>query len=463
MVLFLIQAAADSSERAAAQAAATEARRIKLIQASNILVAACRRLHDTRTHINKMTTSPSVPSNCFRLASAIQVNLSFLCSFFICVVIYHCFLYQESKLSHLFLIHVIDSGITDDIILNVTIKGLLESHLTIDDALKLFNAIQAYNKAHAAANAAVDALHRSIEILERSSQILRHLTINDVLEIRGMTTPSPSVKLLMKCVCLVLSVKPSVKLDALRQPVHDYWEPTKQHLLTDPKVFLERLWQVSGKDIDDAVVQEVEECLEHPEMADDRLRRITKSSVKDIANWLRAVCQHHRAKLSASKESSICSASASASKRLFISPEEPAALQEDIPFKLNVQRGSVDVPAIGCGVLIVLAFGPKVNVSIKDIQIATGQVLQVVETVVATMIRKNVLQQDKVVRGQATFSITVGSSFDAATAARHCKTFGFFKSDLSYSLQVKMLSSLATSVYEKKPSTVLDRDSKNRK
>ena len=66
------------------------------------------------------------------------------------------------------------------------------------------------------------------------------------------------------------------------------------------------------------------------------------------------------------------------------------------------------------------------------------------------MLRCDSLQQDKVINGVATFSIAVGVSFDAASAARHCKTFGLFKSDLSYSLQVRSLASLSISMYEKK-------------
>jgi hypothetical protein len=69
------------------------------------------------------------------------------------------------------------------------------------------------------------------------------------------------------------------------------------------------------------------------------------------------------------------------------------------------------------------------------------------------MLRGNALQQDKAINDVATFSIAVGVSFDAACAARHCKTFGLFKADLSYSLQVRSLASLSISMYEKKAAT----------
>jgi hypothetical protein len=363
-------------------------------------------------------------------------------------------MFQESKLSFVFLRHVMDAGINDDFMSNATVKWLLERNILIDDAIKLLNAADNYNKAHAAADAATDALEQSIHTLESASKTLRHITINDVLEIRGMTTPSLGVKLLMQCVCIVLHVKPLVKLDALRQPVYDFWEPAKQHLLAEPKVFLERLWATMGQEIDDAVVQQIEDCLEKPEMGNDRLKRITKSSVSDVADWLRALCVHHRAKMTASRQSSIYLASESASKRLYVAPDAsgpPAPPDENMPFMLTIKSQVAVVPAVGCGILIVLAYGPRANISVKDAQSATGQVLAKVENVILTMVRENVLHPDKVVSGIATFSIATGVKFDAAAAARHCKLYGLFKTDLSYSLQVMSLASLSVSMYEKKP------------
>ncbi len=355
----------------------------------------------------------------------------------------------------MFLQHAVDAGVNDDFMQSISIKGLLEKQFSISDATKLMKVVESYMQAHAAADAAADAFERSIRTLEDASTALRHLTINDVLEIRGMTTPSLGVRLLMQCVCIVLRVKPLVKLDALRQPVYDYWEPSKQHLLVDPKMFLERLWAAMGQDIDDSIVNQVEDCLGHSDMAQDRLKRITKSSVSDVAQWLRALCMHHHAKSAASKQSFISATSESASKRLFVptekaSPNEPP--HEDVPFKISVKGQAAVFPAMCCGVLIVLAYGPKAHASSRDIQSATGQPIAAVDSVVAAMLRDNVLQRDKVISGHATFSILAGVIFDAACAARHCRSCGFFKTDLSYALQVKALASLAVSVYEQKPS-----------
>lgn len=351
------------------------------------------------------------------------------------------------------LFQIIDAGVDDELMPNLSIKVLLQKNILISDATKLLKAVEAYMQAHAAADAASDAYERSIRTVETASQLLRQLTINDVLEIRGMTTPALGVRLLMQCVCMVLRVKPLVKLDALRQPVYDYWEPSKQQLLADPKSFLERLWAAIGEDIDDSIVKQVEDCLEHSDMALDRLRRITKSSVSDVAQWLRALCQHHRAKAAASEQSLASAASESASKRLFIAAEGASSAQlqdEEALFQISVKGKTALVPAICCGVLIVLAYGPRANVSLKDMQSATGQPISQVEGLVAAMLRENVLQRDKVVGGLATFSITIGAMFDAACAARHCRACAFFKSDLSYALQIKSLSSLAVCVYEKK-------------
>ncbi len=354
----------------------------------------------------------------------------------------------------MFLQHVIEAGIDDNFMRGVSMKTLLEKNISINDAEKLLKVVETYMLAHAAADAAADAFTHSIQMLESASQVLRRLTINDILEIRGMTTPALGVRLLMQCVCIVLRVKPFIKVDALRQPVNDYWEPAKHNLLVDPKIFLERLWAAMGQDIDDAIVKQVEDCLAHSDMAPDRLKRITKSSVSDVAQWLRALCLHHHAKTAATRESLISSTSESASKRLFVLPNRASSDEppdEDAPFNMSLNRQPVVLPALCCGALIVLAYGPKVNASIKDIQSATGQPVTKVESIVAAMLKENVLQRDKVVSGIATFSISVGAIFDAASAARHCKSHGLFKTDLSYSLQVKSLASLATSVYEKKP------------
>jgi hypothetical protein len=336
----------------------------------------------------------------------------------------------------------------------ISIKALLDKNVLINDAVRLLNAVETYTKAHSAADAAADHLERSIHLLETASQTLRHLTINDVLEIRGMSTPSLGVRLLMQCVCIVLGVKPLVKLDALRQPVYDYWEPSKHQLLVDPKVFLEKLWSAMGREIDDSIVKQVEQCLQQPDMAMDRLKRITKSSVSDVAQWLHALCQHHRAVAAISRESVIFSASASARERMFATPEggtQLDTLDEDIPFNMSVKGNFAIFPAIGCGVLVVLAYGPKVNASIKDVQAAMGIQLAKVERVMTIMLQEKVLYQDKVVNGVPTFSITVGATFDASSAARHCRSYGFFKTDFSYALQVKSLASLTVSIYEQKP------------
>jgi hypothetical protein len=364
--------------------------------------------------------------------------------------------FQESKLSYLILLHAIDAGIDDKFMPDISMVGLLNKKLLVNDAAKILSAVETYNQAHAAADAASEALEQSIQELDSASQTLRRLTVNDVLEIRGMTTPSLGVKLLMQCVCIVLRVKPLVKLDATRQPVFDYWEPSKLQLLIDPRVFLDRLWAAMGQDIDDSVVSRVEECLEHPDMSHERLKRITRSSVSDVAHWLRALCLHHRAKTAATRESHVYAASVSASKKLFMVPEDASPAQssdEDAPFKTYLKGREVIFPALGCGVLLVLAYGPRNNFSIKDIQAASGIALIKVENLVASMLRGNALQQDKAINGVATFSIAVGVSFDAACAARHCKTFGLFKADLSYSLQVRSLASLSISMYEKKAAT----------
>jgi hypothetical protein len=446
----LVQSAINSSDAAAAAAAAADVRRRARLEAASLMVSSCRRVRDSFTHRQKITVLPFVPPGCKRLSVAVQVDCSCACARFT-----NSELSQESKLSFVFLRHVFDAGVNDDFMSNATIKWLLEKNFVIEDAIRLLSAAENYNKAHAAADAAADALERSIRILEAASQTLRRLTINDVLEIRGMTTPSLGVRLLMQCVCIVLRVKPLVKLDALRQPIYDFWEPAKQQLLVDPKVFLERLWTAMGQDIDDSIVQQVEDCLEKPDMSLDRLKRITKSSVSDVSEWLRALCLHHRAKVAASRESLFYSASESASKRMYVVPEvpgTPAPPDEDMPFTLTTTKGKVAViPAVGCGILVVLAYGPRANVSTKDAQFATGQVLAKVESVIAAMVRENVLQQDKVVNGFATFSISTGVSFDAAAAARHCKTYGLFKTDLSYALQVRSLASLSVSMFEKKP------------
>jgi hypothetical protein len=339
---------------------------------------------------------------------------------------------------------------------DITMISLLDKKLLASDAAKILSAVESYNNAHAAADAAAEALERSTQELERAAQTLRRLTINDVLEIRGMSTPSLGVKLLMQCVCIVLRVKPLVKMDATRQPIYDYWDVSKQHLLVEPKVFLDRLWAAMGQDIDDAVVSRVEECLAQPDMSHERLKRITKSSVSDVAHWLSALCQHHRAKTAATRKSHVYTASASASKRLFILPEEVSprdSPEEDLPFKVYCKGHETLIPALGCGVLLILAYGPRSNFSIKDIQASTSIALIKVESIVTLMSRGNILQPDKVINGVATFSIAVGVSFDAASAARHCKTFGLFKTDLSYSLQIRSLASLSISIYEKKAPT----------
>ncbi len=357
------------------------------------------------------------------------------------------------------MLHVIDAGVDDNFMSNVSMKAILDKNILVSDAIKLLNAVETYTKAHSAADAAADHLERSIQLLEAASLSLRRLTINDVLEIRGMTTPALGVRLLMQCVCVVLRVKPLVKMDALRQPVYEYWEPSKQQLLVDPKAFLERLWAAMGHQLDESIVKQVEQCLEHPDMALDRLKRITKSSVSDIAQWLRALCQHYRAIAAVSRESLILSASESASKRLFIvadSDAPPEAREEEVAFKMYVKGNLAIFSAIGCGVLFVLAYGPKINASLKDIQAATGLPLAKVEEIVATMVQEKVLHQEKAVSGAATFSIAVGATFDASCAARHCRTYGLFKTDFSFAMQMKSLASLPASMFEQKPPTKLD-------
>ena len=115
----------------------------------------------------------------------------------------------------MFLQHIIEAGIDDNFMRGVSMKTLLEKNISINDAEKLLKVVETYMLAHAAADAAADAFTHSIQMLESASQVLRRLTINDILEIRGMTTPALGVRLLMQCVCIVLRVKPFVKVDAL--------------------------------------------------------------------------------------------------------------------------------------------------------------------------------------------------------------------------------------------------------
>jgi len=102
---------------------------------------------------------------------------------------------------------------------------------------------------------------------------------------------------------------------------------------------------------------------------------------------------------------------ASASKRLFMVPDDASPAQsseEDVPFKIFLKGREVIFPALGCGVLLVLAYGPRNNFSIKDIQAASGIALFKVESLVVSMLRGNALQQDKAINGVATFSIAFG-------------------------------------------------------
>jgi hypothetical protein len=68
-----IQSAIDSSETAAAQAAAADARMRFRKQSATTLSAACRRARCSRIHGGKVVNIPTVPQGCSRLLVAFQV------------------------------------------------------------------------------------------------------------------------------------------------------------------------------------------------------------------------------------------------------------------------------------------------------------------------------------------------------------------------------------------------------
>jgi dynein heavy chain, axonemal len=121
---------------------------------------------------------------------------------------------------------------------------------------------------------------------------LKSLNKNDITEVKAMSNPSNSVKMVMEAVCIMFGVKTKmVAGEKVGSKVADYW-PVCGPLLASPQKFLDSLFGFYKDNIADAVIQKIQPYIESEDFTPAAISKVSKVCTS-ICTWVRAMHKYH--------------------------------------------------------------------------------------------------------------------------------------------------------------------------
>lgn len=137
-------------------------------------------------------------------------------------------------------------------------------------------------------------LEAAMPVLNAAVAALKTLKKADVVEVKSMLKPPRTVVLVMEAVCHFMGVSP-VKVrdpDNPQKSTFDFWQPAKQHLLSDVK-FLQNLMDYDKDNIAPRVIKAVKKFLTDPAFEPERIRDASIAAY-GLSQWVRAMVEYDR-------------------------------------------------------------------------------------------------------------------------------------------------------------------------
>jgi dynein heavy chain len=136
-------------------------------------------------------------------------------------------------------------------------------------------------------------LDEALPALDAAVKSLQSLKLSHLQEIKALADPPAGVKLAMEAICIMFQVKP--KMVAGEQPgkkVADYWEPSKNIVLSDPKKFLNDLFEFDKDNIPQKVIDNIQPYMDNENFTPELIK---KSSVacEALCMWTKAMHKYH--------------------------------------------------------------------------------------------------------------------------------------------------------------------------
>lgn len=139
-----------------------------------------------------------------------------------------------------------------------------------------------------------DELAKVEPILKRAIRAVSELSNNDIVEIRGVASPSAGVVLVVKTLCMLFDIAPDKKRGqtAKEGTILDYWTPSKKSLLT-PKL-LKNCMNFNKDEMKPEIISSIKEITESPEYSEAELKKASKAAA-GLGNWVKAMVAYDEA------------------------------------------------------------------------------------------------------------------------------------------------------------------------
>jgi dynein heavy chain len=155
-------------------------------------------------------------------------------------------------------------------------------------------------------------LAEAIPALEEAVKCLNDLKKSDIDEVKSLKTPPGGVVLVLQVCCLMFNVKPIKKNDPNKpgSKFDDYFDAGKSALLSDSKLFIEKLINFDKDNIPDKTIKNIAPFMDDPNFTPAAIERASKACTA-ICMWARAMYKYHfvalgvapkRAKLAGAQE-----------------------------------------------------------------------------------------------------------------------------------------------------------------
>ncbi len=138
-------------------------------------------------------------------------------------------------------------------------------------------------------------LDKALPALDEAVKCLDDLKKSDLDEIKALQKPPSLVKLTMEALCIMFQVKPNKVKDpngAMGKKINDYFGPSKQQLLNDPKGLLSGMKKFDKDNIPDKLIKGITPYIEDPTFTPENVAKASKACTA-ICMWCRAMHTYH--------------------------------------------------------------------------------------------------------------------------------------------------------------------------
>jgi len=137
-------------------------------------------------------------------------------------------------------------------------------------------------------------LAEALPALAGAIKALKSLTKGDIVEVKAMKTPPSAVKLTLHAICLLLGVSHVMikDPDGGTKKIKDYWEPSKKHLLNDPR-FLQRLEDYDKEAMTEEMIDSIRPFIEDENFQPEKVKKGSVACA-GMCKWVHAMFVYYR-------------------------------------------------------------------------------------------------------------------------------------------------------------------------